>query len=312
MSKEHENKGNEFVNDKKWARALVEFERAAELDPTNADILVIIAACFENLGGFDEAKAIAMKRLDLDSNHLHGLIQLAAAQLGLWEFEDCMQTMDRGLSSYPDDLVLNAIREQAVQGLEQKSHKNTAILKAPECGSYTWFGGGESMDGIPLDSAYAKLPRPAFPPVVKMILNEWADENVDESIRRAIESFCKDDITVKWRKLPMKEFILEGYLDENDPAPLLQFVLQFGTVHGPGVKFNIVQNTEQRPAYQRSLTTLQKEGLRLLLCSRFLRSFGSQLDVSTISQLCECLGTTYNKMERYPDAADNRLVWTGK
>ena len=94
--------------------------------------------------------------------------------------------------------------------------------------------------------------------------------------------------------------------------PLFSFEIAFRPVRGPGVMVHASYKTAQNPVYHRSLTKLQKEGLKLLLCSRFLRSCGTQLDIFMITQLCECLGTTYNKEERYPDAADNRLIWTGK
>jgi hypothetical protein len=140
------------------------------------------------------------------------------------------------------------------------------------------YGGGGNMSRLPEESAYANLPRYAYPPGANRMLKEISGEGTDERVRFAVKCFCKNDLIVKWMEQPRNAFIVEGYLPDDDSSPVLMVRVGLETAIQNGYVFammSVAHKTEQNPPYHHLMTFKQKELLKRILLSRFLRSCGS-------------------------------------
>jgi hypothetical protein len=99
-----------------------------------------------------------------------------------------------------------------------------------------------------------------------------------------MECVCTKDLEVIWADFN-DTFTLEVYLP-NDPRPVYVLIIghnRFGGQYMITAKGSCYSN----PTYGSQLTVNQKEEIKFIAWSRFMRSMGSMLDPFSVMALCD-------------------------
>lgn len=292
--------GIELSRNQKHYEALKKYKKAAGLDPTSAVYKSFIAVCHLNFHDLAESKRCFQESIELDASNAKMYYHLADLQRQLWEYEDALETVERGLevdSTYADLLELKSNILETLQS-RQKLHK--ATLSIPEQ-DFVYFGGlqpGGTCE-IPRDSAYFQLPRPALPPYSK---KHKTMTYVDERVKFVFDCFCSGDLEVQWSETD-NIFQLEGYIPHNQ-AP----VIVLGNAMMPSGKMCLSFGTDQNQTYNNCLAADQKEQLKFVLLQRFFRSKGSMLAWQTVAHICKAAAEECGDFDLYKDAIDFYLI----
>jgi tetratricopeptide (TPR) repeat protein len=95
-----------FSMNKKYANALIHYQKAAQQKPTSLEPLLGMSLTAYYAG--DDAKVITTSKeiFKVDAKNYYGLLRMAGAQIRLKDFDGALKTSSEGLKFYPLDPIL--------------------------------------------------------------------------------------------------------------------------------------------------------------------------------------------------------------
>lgn len=100
---EAKERGNSFFRDGKYPDAIKEYEEAIKRDPTNAPFRNNLAAAYQKMGLFNDAKREVEKALDIDKNYVKAWAKKGDVETFLKEYHKAMDSYKSGLAIEPDN-----------------------------------------------------------------------------------------------------------------------------------------------------------------------------------------------------------------
>jgi tetratricopeptide (TPR) repeat protein len=329
-------KGDKFYDENNFQLAIKKYEDAAQIDPSDAKIWIKLASCFWKYLDLIKARDAFKRAIEVDPSSVVVYCLLARIQHRLWEFEDEKKTIERGLSHDPNNEALQQRKHENERHSKFRSQEvcSTVLDEVPtsvdddNVSGFDFFGGlHDDGDGptilqnkIPPNSAYAKLSRPFQSPYTKRIWEETRreaeeamgspscncnGEDPDKHAFFAIDVFCNQKLLVKWHSSP-RLFQLEGYMPDDDVHPVIVYVMEMNeTIE---LLCSDKCTTEPNQLYHKSLTSDQRNGLKLVLISRFLRSLGSVLPIDTLLKVYSSYKVEMVKRESHKGLVDIELI----
>ena len=287
-------KGNEYFLQQKYVEAVKQYEKAAKADPSSAVYWSNIAVCCEKLKDYGYCYDAAVQSVRLDPSWAKGHYRLAKVQCVLYMFNEAKASIDKAVDLEPTNVELRTYQENLNERISSRDqHFHIVVLSIPPEGCFKCFGGSGLGGGqeenhtsapcIPSGSFYSEIHRPAVPPCAT---KEWqlAQGSNSSDARYAMECICTKDLDVTWADLD-DMFVLEVFLpDDKKPVFVLNIKLQQyedQCLVGAGYA------TYSNPRYNSQLTVAQKEAIKIIAWSRFMRSAGTLLKPFSILAMCD-------------------------
>lgn len=228
-----------------------------------------LALCYEKLNNLSAFKEAALRCIEVDPSFIKGYYRLAKAHSLLWDYEQQVNVIERGLEIDSSNVDLQKMLQTATQNRDNMARYEHTTLTPYSVRCY--FGGG-TVNNIPTDTVYAALDRQSIPPLGKKKYAKLLQ--YEEISRPVIESFCNGELEIKWH-CPTNDsvIIVDGHLP-NDTVPVIRYQGK-DTPQGFATGFQTVQHK----TYHTVFSSKEKQQLCIIMMLRFLGAAGSRLDL---------------------------------
>ncbi|KAL7455510.1 hypothetical protein ACHAWC_010331 [Mediolabrus comicus] len=299
--------GNKLVGKKNWKGAAEKYNEAISLDPTKAAYFSNLALCHEMLDDLISFKEAATKCIEVDPSFIKGYYRLSKAHALLWEYDQQLDVLERGLAVEGTNLDLQKMHKVAKQCLDHINKFDEVVLDAPsgseeESSSLAYFGGG-AVNKLPPNTKYATLERLHIPPIYKKYecLRKY-----DDKVKPLMKSFYKGTLKIKWHCPTTDTIEVDGYLPNGgETVPVISFKgkreRQF---------FANGFQTAHNKLYHKELNSEEKQHLCIVMMLRFLAAKGSQLelDEQTTFDLIDALVKMCTQHSLYHDIVHAKMI----
>mmetsp|Transcript_21944 Transcript_21944/g.30208 ORF Transcript_21944/g.30208 Transcript_21944/m.30208 type:complete len:426 (-) Transcript_21944:31-1308(-) len=109
---ELKDEGNRLFNRKQFQAALQKYEQALELDKSNHVLYSNISGCYQVLGEYEKALTEAEKCIAFEKKWPKGYYRQAIAEYYLKRYDECEETLKKGLEIAPTDSLLLKTKEK--------------------------------------------------------------------------------------------------------------------------------------------------------------------------------------------------------
>jgi len=140
--------GNALVGLKDWAGAAQKYTEAIAIDSSKPAYHSNLALCYEKLNNPSAFKEAALKCIEVDPSFIKGYYRLAKAHSLLWEYEQQVSVIERGLEIDSTNVDLLKMLQTATRNRDNMARYEQTTLTpyAVRC----YFGGG-ATNNIPTD-----------------------------------------------------------------------------------------------------------------------------------------------------------------
>ena len=317
--------GNKLVAKKKYVEALKKYKKALSIDPSRAAYYGNIAFCYDKMGELRNFEKASRDCINADPSFVRGYQRLASALCQLWEFDEAMETIEKGLGLDPFNKELRRMRSSVEEDLELRNSLEKDVLSA-EPSNLPFFGGlpPNRECQIPADSLYGSLERKSLPSQARKLAKklESGKHNYSEGILPVVRAFSTGDLRIEWTMdNTTKTLILDTYLVEQvDTGPVM--TLQISLVclgksqSGHKVyKVHAKGDIGQNPTYSNLLTDDMVNSFQLILLQRFVRQKAGLLagrdgDYEAVSNIIQHITENLVQYSLFQDVADLKMVLT--
>jgi tetratricopeptide (TPR) repeat protein len=302
--------GNQLAEEGRFTAAIQVYHKVIQEDPSCAMLAwCMLASCHSRLGNIVDSRDGAMKCLELNPTYVPGYLRLAWAQEMLLDFEDALETLERGLSLDSTNETLIYLKERVLDEMKKQHLFQEVTVSVPESAPRFLGGfsslGQEALARIPAGSAYARFPRDRLlPPLKKKDALIFSDEKA----KLAFETIYNGEFKVRWYSTESQAEIL-AYLPD-DPHPVFQCILKENADVGPEYGYIESHYVQSNPTYNRLWSIDQKK----YLAHRFLREHGiafaahAENNLGLLNRIACSLEDDYGEHGMRNDLIDIRLV----
>jgi tetratricopeptide (TPR) repeat protein len=317
--------GNKLVVEKKYVEALKKYKKAASIDPSRAAYYGNMAFCYDKMGELRNFEKASRDCIDADPSFVRGYQRLASALEQLWEFDEAMETVEKGLGLDPTNKELRMIRSVVEVHLERRNYLEKDVLSA-EPSNLPFFGGlpPNRTCQIPADSLYGSLERKSLPLQAKKLVKklESGKHDYSEGILPVARAFFTGDLRIEWAIDNTNKFLfLNTYLMEQvDTGPVMTLEIKLvylgNNPNGHRAhKIRVRGDIRQNPTYSGLITDEMGHSFQLILLQRFVRQkafllAGRDGDYEAVSNILTHITENLLEYGLFQDVADLKMVLT--
>jgi stress-induced-phosphoprotein 1 len=122
LGAEAKERGNAAFRDGDFPKAIKEYEDAIKRDPSNASYHNNLAAAYQKMGLFNDAKKEVEKSLEIDRHYVKAWAKKGDIEFYMKEYHKSMESYKAGLSLEPDNSLCKQGLQKTVAKIQESNH----------------------------------------------------------------------------------------------------------------------------------------------------------------------------------------------